>query len=122
MTSLIVWYYQFKLKYLQKILNSMLLPLLIQFHHCPYHCRISVYGLKASSLICFSEICFGHNSANNSYSLGGVLLNRVYDNCDLGVHITSEFKSSLKTLLILMHQPFSTSTCHHMVQEVSPLN
>ena len=39
-----------------------------------------------------SVISFGHNSANNSYSLGGVLLNRVYD---LGVHITSDFKSSL---------------------------
>ena len=32
MTSLIVWYRQFKLKYLQMILNSMLLTLLIQFH------------------------------------------------------------------------------------------
>ena len=42
-----------------------------------------------------SVISFGHNSANNSYSLGGVLLNRVYDICDLGVHITSDFKSSL---------------------------
>ena len=42
-----------------------------------------------------SVISFGYNSANNSYSLGGVLLNRVYDICDLGVHITSDFKSSL---------------------------
>ena len=41
-----------------------------------------------------SVISFGHTSANNSYSLSGVLLNRVYDICDLGVHITSDFKSS----------------------------
>ena len=40
-------------------------------------------------------ISFGHNSASNSYSLGGVLLNRVFDICDLGVHITSDFKPSL---------------------------
>ena len=44
---------------------------------------------------CSVIISFGHDSANNSYSLGGVLLNRVYDICDLGVHITSDFKSSL---------------------------
>ena len=42
-----------------------------------------------------SVISFGHNSASNSYSLGGVLLNRVFDICDLGVHITSDFKPSL---------------------------
>ena len=42
-----------------------------------------------------SVISFGHNSANNFYSLGGVLLSRVYHICDLGVHITSDFKSSL---------------------------
>ena len=41
-----------------------------------------------------SVTSFGHTSANNSYSLSGVLLNRVYDICDLGVHITSDFKSS----------------------------
>ena len=35
------------------------------------------------------------NSANNSYYLCGVSLNRVYDMCDLGVYITSDFKSSL---------------------------
>ena len=38
-----------------------------------------------------SVISFGHNSANNSYSLGGVLLNTVSDVCDLG----NEFKTSL---------------------------
>ena len=42
-----------------------------------------------------SVISFGNNSASNSYSLGGVLLNRVFDICDLGVHITSDFKPSL---------------------------
>ena len=42
-----------------------------------------------------SVISFGHNSARNSYSLDGVLLNRVFDICDLGVHITSDFKPSL---------------------------
>ena len=42
-----------------------------------------------------SVISFGHNSASNSYSLGGVLLNRVFYICDLGVHITSDFKPSL---------------------------
>ena len=42
----------------------------------------------------YSVISFGHNSASNSYSLGGVLLNRVFDICDLGVHITSDFKPS----------------------------
>ena len=42
-----------------------------------------------------SVISFGHNSANNSYSLRGALLNRVYDICDLGMHMTSDFKSSL---------------------------
>ena len=42
-----------------------------------------------------SVISFGHNSANNFYSLGGVLLSRVYHICDLGVPITSDFKSSL---------------------------
>ena len=42
-----------------------------------------------------SVISFGHNSASNSYSLGGVLLNTVFDICDLGVHITSDYKPSL---------------------------
>ena len=42
-----------------------------------------------------SVISFGHNSASNSYSLGGVLLNRVFDICDLGVHIAPDFKPSL---------------------------
>ena len=42
-----------------------------------------------------SVISFGHNSASHSYSLGGVLLNRVFDIRDLGVHITSDFKPSL---------------------------
>ena len=32
-----------------------------------------------------SVISFGHNSANNSYFLGGVLLNRDKDIWDLGV-------------------------------------
>ena len=41
-----------------------------------------------------SVISFGHNSASNTYSLGGVLLNWVFDICDLGV-ITSDFKPSL---------------------------
>ena len=35
---------------------------------------------------------FGHN---NPYFLGSVLLNRVFDICDLGVYITSDFKPSL---------------------------
>ena len=51
MTFLIFWYHQFKVKYLQMILNSMLLTLLIQFHLCPYHCQIFVNGLKDGSLI-----------------------------------------------------------------------
>ena len=42
-----------------------------------------------------SVISFGHNSASNFYSLGGVLLNTVFYICDLGVHITSDFKPSL---------------------------
>ena len=42
-----------------------------------------------------SVLSFGHNSASNSYSLGGILLNRVFDICYLGVHITSDFKPSL---------------------------
>ena len=35
-----------------------------------------------------SVLSFGHNSANNPYSSGGALLNRVYDICDIGVHPT----------------------------------
>ena len=42
-----------------------------------------------------SVISFGHKSASNSYSLGGVLPNTVSDICDLVVHITSDFKPSL---------------------------
>ena len=42
-----------------------------------------------------SVISFGHNSASNSYSLGGVLINTVFDISDLGVHIASDFKPSL---------------------------
>ena len=41
----------------------------------------------------YSVISFGHNSESNSYS--GVLLNTVSDICDLGCHITSDFKPSL---------------------------
>ena len=40
MTFPIVWYHQFKLKYLQVILNCTMLTLLIQSHLCPYQCRI----------------------------------------------------------------------------------
>ena len=45
--------------------------------------------------ITYQHVSMRHNSANNSYSLGGVLLNRGFDICDLGVHITSDFKPSL---------------------------
>ena len=73
----------------------MLLTLPIQFHLCRYRCRIFIRGLNAGSLILLNLISFGHDSANNSYSLGGVVLNRVYDVCDLRVRITSDFKPSL---------------------------
>ena len=67
--------------------KSMLLTLLIHPHLCLCLCR----AFQKCSVI-----SFGHNSASNSYSLGGgVLLNRVFDICDLGVHITSDFKPSL---------------------------
>ena len=74
--------------------------LLIHPHLCLCLCRIFVCGLKRGSLINIdfqkcSVISFGHNSASNSYFLGGVLLNRVFDICDFGVHITSDFKPSL---------------------------
>ena len=53
------------------------------------------FSKGSRKLVKNSVILFEHNSANNSYFLGGVLLNRDNDICDLGVHITSDFKSSL---------------------------
>jgi len=81
-----------------------------------------------------SVISFGHNSANNSYSLGDVLLNRVFDICDLGVHITSDFKPSLHcasiaakafqrcSLLLKGLQTLNISTlCRVFISYVRPL-
>ena len=81
-----------------------------------------------------SVISFRHNSASNSYSLGGVLLKRVFDICDLGVHITSDFKPSLHcssiaakafqrcSLLLKGLQTLNISTlCRVFISYVRPL-
>ena len=45
--------------------------------------------------ITYQHVSMRHNFESNSYSLGGVLLNRGFDICDLGIHITSDFKPSV---------------------------
>ena len=68
-----------------------------------------VCRLKAGSLIFLFKNIVSYLlgiTANNSYSLGHVLLNRIYDIYYLGVHITLDFKSSLHCASIAANECF----------------
>ena len=68
--------------------------------------------------ITYQHVSMRHNSASNSYSLGGVLLIGFLI-CELGVHITSDFKPSLHCSSIAAK---AFQRCSYLLKGLQTLN